>query len=175
MPSSNLALAPDVLAMVDQVPHRRILDIGPGHGKYSVLLREYLRQPPETIDAVEAWPAYVEAFDLEVLYRTVIVGSAIDQPVEILENYDLVLLVDVLEHFTLADGTDFLARIPGRVVICTPVEFFQNPEADEIWTEEHRSHWTEADFVEVASIRGCDLEVCYQNLGGWLVRFGPRS
>lgn len=175
MPSSNLALAPDVLAMIDQVPHRWILDVGPGHGKYAVLCREYLRTPPLEIDAVEAWEPYVEAHALRRLYRTVLVADVADLDADELAPFDLVLMVDVLEHLHISEGTDLLERIPGRVVICTPVEFFQNPEADEIPPECHRSLWMEPDFVEVARRRGCDLEVCYQNLGGWLVRFGPKA
>lgn len=160
--------------MVDQVPHELVLDVGPGHGKYAVLMREYLRVPPATIDAVEAWPAYVLDHDLEALYGQVYVDDVADLTSEILEWYDLVLMVDVLEHLDIDDGVRVLDRIAGRVVICTPVGWIQNPEGETIPPELHRSLWTEPDFAAVAALGGRELEVCYQNLGGWLVRFGPK-
>jgi hypothetical protein len=69
--------------------------------------------------------------------------------------YDLVLLVDVLEHLTHEQGEQLLARIPGRALVCTPRDFFQNPQFADYPTEEHRSVWTVA---EIEAIRpGRDL------------------
>jgi ribosomal protein RSM22 (predicted rRNA methylase) len=61
MPSSNLVLAPSILAMAAEVKPRRILDVGPGNGKYGLLVREYL-PPLEELVAVEAEPRYVDSF-----------------------------------------------------------------------------------------------------------------
>lgn len=182
MPTSNLALWPDIIGAIAQVPHHRVLDVGPGHGKASVLLREYLNDPPDTLDCVEMWPAYVDQFHLNRLYDRVYVGDVtgtewtVDgQPVLAnlqLPRYDLVLMGDVIEHLELEPALDLLGRIRGRTVICTPTEWFDNdPHGQHPPTEQHVSHWTDDVWERVSAIR--PIEVCYATLGGWIVRLGP--
>jgi hypothetical protein len=182
LPTSNLAIWPDILLTIDQVPHRRVLDVGPGHGKAAVLMREYLTPPPETIDAVEAWEPYSGLFDLECLYDRVYIGDVTADTWELdggvlnahaaLGRYDLVLMGDVIEHIALDGAMDLLRRIPGRVVICTPVDYFDNdPTHRHPPTEAHISHWTSAEWDSVGTFR--PVECCYQNFGGWIVRLGP--
>lgn len=70
MPTSNLELAPRIVRLVETAdPHRSILDVGPGYGKYGILLREYLNRKPERLDAIEVEPSYVTP-RLEALYWT---------------------------------------------------------------------------------------------------------
>lgn len=167
MPTSNLAVWPMLLWLVHSAPHRRILDVGPGHGKAAVLLREYLTEPPEQIDAVEAHRPYVEAFGLRALYDNVFVTDVVDLPSERLAGYDVVLMADVIEHLDKPAAVDLLGRIPGRVVISTPVEFFSNgPDLPE--SETHRSHWTAADFETTGRV-----EEIVEETTSWLVRLGP--
>lgn len=181
LPTSLLAIWPDILLCVEQVPHRRVLDVGPGHGKAAILLREYLADPPDSIDAVEAWEPYVGRFHLDDLYDRVFIGdvtsgrwdvggSSVDAQGQ-LARYDLVLMGDVLEHIRQEPAMALLRRIPGRVVICTPVAWFDNdPGHRHPPTEAHVSHWTQADWDSVGAFRS--VEVCYQTLGGWVVRLG---
>lgn len=172
MPTSNLHLAPEVVHLVHEVPHATVLDVGPGWGKYERLLREYLNEKPVRVDAVEAWEPYVDAHGLRARYDHVHVGDVCALPTKVLAPYDVVLMVDVLEHLAVSAGLSLLARIPGRVVICTPVEFFDNGPGLP-WTETHRSHWTEREWCAVGMVR--PIEVRRQSMGGWLVRLGPLS
>lgn len=167
MPTSNLLIAPQVLWMVHEVEHRTVLDVGPGWGKYATLLREYLNEPPERIDAVEAWPAYVDGHRLRSLYDDVMIGSCLDVTDGRLAFYDVVLMVDVIEHIPKAHALSFLRRVPGRVVISTPVEFFDTgPGLPH--TEQHISHWTVEDFEATGRLEAATTEV-----GGLIVRLGP--
>lgn len=165
MPTSNLALWPVILRLVYEVSPRSVLDVGPGHGKAAVLIREYV-PCVERLDAVEAWEPYVHDFGLERLYDHVLIGDVLSLADHELAAYDLVLMVDVLEHLDREDGLALLARIPGRIVICTPASFFQNPEAETIWTERHRSLWSRPDFDP-------RIEVDASALGGIVVRLAP--
>lgn len=143
MPTSNLHAAPWVLHYAYEVlPDRpaKILDIGPGRGKYAVLFREYV-DPEAEITAVEAWTPYIDDHGLEHLYDRVIAGDIRDQPAEVLESADITLMVDVIEHLPLEDGFDLISRIPGWIILATPREFFHNPP-DLPGPEAHVSHWT---------------------------------
>lgn len=159
MPTSNLACAPEVLDLVAGVPHARVLDVGPGRGKYGVLLREYVADVG-TIHAVEAWSDYITP-RLEAIYDLVIPRDVMELTTDGLAFYDLVLMVDVIEHLTHDDGEALLDCITGSVVICTPRDYFQNPEARTIWTEDHRSHWKVEEFQAMSR---CD--VAYVNAVG---------
>lgn len=170
MPTSNLYVWPEVVALVDQVPHTSVLDVGPGHGKASILLREYMNVPPHRIVAVEAEETYVDRFSLTTLYDEVLIGDVCGMTAEALGDFDVALMVDVIEHITDEAAFDLLRRIPGRVVVCTPVEWFQTDDGLPP-SEAHVSHWTNLSWTYVATFR--PIEVCYQSCGGWLVRLGP--
>lgn len=156
-----------VLYLVETAdPHETVLDVGPGRGKYGLLLREYLNRPPRRIDAVELEPSYVDD-RLRALYDDVFVGDVLALA-RALELYDVVLLVDVIEHLEKDDGLELLDRISGRAVISTPVEFFSNGPGLPP-SEEHRSHWTRADFEATGR-----LEEDGSRFGQTIVRLGPR-
>jgi len=82
----------------------RILDVGPGWGTYARLLPEYRR-----MEAVEVWQPYVDKYALEELYSVVHVGDALPF-LATCDHYDLIILGDVLEHFTIADAQLLMER-----------------------------------------------------------------
>jgi 2-polyprenyl-3-methyl-5-hydroxy-6-metoxy-1,4-benzoquinol methylase len=144
-----------------------VLDIGPGHGKYATLLREYLNHPPQRIDAVEAHRPYITAHHLWALYDEVRGLNALDLDAEDLAPYDLVMMIDVIEHMDKAAALALLDRIRGWVIICTPEAFFATDPGLPA-TEEHVSHWTPEDFTVLPR-----LEHHSVYLGGHLVRLRP--
>jgi len=174
MPSSSLPLlATTALVALEHRP-ARVLDVGPGNGKYGVILREYGHRHLELLDAVEAEPRYLESFPwLSALYDHVYTTDVVHLVDHSLARYDLVLMVDVLEHLTHDDGEELLRRIPGRVVVSTPRDFFQNPEADQGWpTERHRSVWTVDELAAVRDLEVVDVDA-FDKLGGIIVRAAP--
>jgi 2-polyprenyl-3-methyl-5-hydroxy-6-metoxy-1,4-benzoquinol methylase len=171
VPTSNLHVIPSVVHLVHTVPHERVLDVGPGAGKFGVLLREALNDPPRFLDAVEAHAPYVARYRLACIYDDVVVADIRDEMLaDRLRAYDVVLMVDVIEHLPLDDGLDLLARIPGRIVLSTPVDFFENPPGGPP-SEEHRSHWT-GEVIEAVG-RSRPLEHWTREHGQHLVRLGP--
>lgn len=161
MPSSLLALAPTVVTYVADRARElerpiRVLDVGVGRGKYGLLLREYLGESLDRIDGVEAEGRYLEQAPwLRSIYDTVLVDDVTNFVGPEFDIYDLVLMLDVLEHLERADAIRLLGVIGPPVLISTPVDFFQNPEHVDYPTEEHRSHWT---AERLASIRPIDRE-----------------
>jgi len=170
MPTSNLTLAPNIIAMAAEHHPSDVLDVGVGHGKYGVLVREYVR--PVRLVGIEAEPRYLTTFPwLETIYDDVLVGDVCDYSDEFLADFDLVLMIDVLEHLDTADGAELLARIPGRVIICTPANYFQNPEHVEYPSESHRSLWS---AEAIAAIRPLEVDDAFAaTIGGVLVRTRP--
>jgi len=145
MPSSNVNLVPTIVSLIFGCKPRRVLDVGPGRGKYGLLTREYCSQWLERLDACEAWGGYVTPI-LTAIYDHIRTGDVLGVSANVLADYDLVLMLDVIEHLEKDAGLALLRRCPQRVIVATPMEFFQNPEADAIPPERHRSLWTKADF-----------------------------
>ena len=115
MPSSNLELAPQLIHLVHTTKRkRRILDVGPGHGKYGVLLREYTTGS-DRLGAIEAWKPYVDAFNLLCMYDEVFAVDVRD--FDLLHEYDVKLMIVVLDHLHRQDGEQLLRRIPGTVIV----------------------------------------------------------
>lgn len=157
MPSSLLALAPAVIHMVWETKAKRILDVGPGRGKYGLLIREYVGDP-ERLDAVELEPTYITP-RLTAIYDNVFLGDVCDY---VTYPYDLVLMLDVIEHIEKPKALALLDRLECQVIISTPMEFFENP-SDLPDSERHVSHWTSTDF-------GPRVDRDWSQLGAVLVR-----
>lgn len=169
MPTSNLALAPWIINLVEQVPAaRNILDVGPGYGKYGVLLREYLNVKPRRLDAVEAWSPYVTEM-MRHVYDHVHVGRVEMMDQHVLDTYNMILMVDVLEHLDKAVAWDLIKNRMHHawVVICTPRDWFEQG-ADLPWTERHRSHFTADEFDAFNRTQQCAVIH-----GGILVQIAP--
>ncbi len=135
---------------------RRVLDIGPGYGKWGFLVREALDFMPGRLDPAD-WMVEINGVDsfpyqsplLDWVYNSVIVRSALDI-VDDLGGYDLVILGDVIEHFTKEDGMRLLRSLLAsnrNVLISTPLDFFQQEIADNP-AEQHLSCWGMPDFEE---------------------------
>lgn len=170
MPTSVLLVAERAVTFAGTIAPtpRVVLDVGPGFGKYGVLIREYLDPTPTRVDAVEAWEPYIAEHRLEGIYDRVRKGYAERLPADELAGYDLVTMGDVIEHMPKGDALAFLARCPGWIVIATPVDHFHT-DADLPPTEAHVSHWTRDDFEGTGR-----LDRYEQSYGAQIVRLAPR-
>lgn len=167
MPTSALVMADPTVTLIAKTKPRTVLDVGPGYGKYGPIIREYCHPTPQ-VDAVEAWPAYVEKHGLRGIYRNLYEADVMTLDPEILAQYDTVFMGDVIEHLAKDDALKLIARIPGHIVINTPEHFFHN--GDNLpWTETHRSHWEYQDFLGTGR-----LEFYTVMHAGQLVHLGKR-
>ena len=157
MPTSNLHQISDIVELIVAADPHSILDVGVGFGKFGVLAREYLElldgravygDWQRRIDGIEVFPGYLTGLH-ETIYDRVIVGDA----AEILpglpeQHYDLVLLVDIIEHFDRPTGREILRqclRVGRNVVVGTPLEFFTQEGYDNPH-EQHLSLWSRRDL-----------------------------
>ena len=106
MPNSYTVFKPEIRQwFIENVPtSKRVLDVGPGQGTYSELLRELGYR----MDAVEVFAPYVDRFDLRDKYDNVYVANILEFN---WKDYDFIILGDVLEHLTKEDGQQFMKEL----------------------------------------------------------------
>ncbi len=85
----------------------KILDVGCGHGFYYKLLSDYFIN----FDAVEVWSPYIQEYNLEKMYDNVYNVNIMDFEFEF---YDIIIMVDVLEHLERSDVIKLLNRIKDK-------------------------------------------------------------
>jgi hypothetical protein len=157
VPTSHHRQINEIVGLILKVNPMTLLDIGIGFGKYGVLAREYLElwdgrgeydSWKRGIDGIEVFKGYHNPI-YSWAYNEVFFGDALEILPELNRRYDLVLMVDVLEHFTRDDGAALLTeckRVAKNVLISTPRvvspqgEAFGNPK------EAHVSGWTANDL-----------------------------
>ena len=148
---------PVILGEVERLNPMRVLDIGAGMGKYGLLIREqYLSKKTENgelepvddiiIDAVED-TAYLLTERMKGIYNCVF-QEDIFKCHSILGNYDLILLIDVVEHWTKGDALYIIGELVrhGPVMISTPKRTGMYKEHFYGDPRHHISQWIPDDF-----------------------------
>jgi len=138
-----------------------ILDIGTGFGKYGVLCREYLElwdgrhnysRFLRLIDGVEVFGDYITPLH-KFVYNNIYIDDIMEVLDKIETKYDLILLIDVLEHFEKHQGGVLLHNIlhkNGGVLISTPKKPSSQKDVFGNVYETHRSEWTKGDLSSLA-------------------------
>ena len=153
MPTSHPNLISPILYQVLIHQPRTVLEIGIGTGKYGALLYEYTdvwqqRAKREVwIDGIEIFKGYRNP--LWQFYNRVIIGDAtevIDCP-GLLEEYDMILMTEVLEHLTKDAGHAILAKCKQKAKVF--LFSYTNSPQEAAHGNEHERHvsdWQELDF-----------------------------
>lgn len=159
MPSSHLHQLNEIMKLIVLTDPKSILDVGVGFGKYGFLSREYLdiwdgyTSWKRRIDGIEVFKEYLTPVH-DFIYDNIYVGTAIDILPTLKTKYDLILLIDILEHFDYEDGIKLLEYCNKRarnIIISTPKdisdqkEFLGNP------FETHRFQWKKKDFDKLVN------------------------
>ena len=176
MPTSDHSQISLIVDIITRVQPRKVLDIGVGFGKYGALAREYLElwngrekynDWKRIIDGIEVCKEYLTPLHAYI-YDHVFVGRAL----QILksmgsETYDLILMIDVLEHLHYPEGQEVIRqckRIAEKVLISTPIDsrteshrsFGQNPY------DQHLTQWKRKDLVSLGA------KICFRAHGKWV-------
>lgn len=164
MASSFSEQIPTIISIIAQVKPKTILDIGKGFGKYGFLVHEYIgidnkkqilstqtlaQQSDIEIDAVEIDNDLLLPH-LSHIYREIHVGDVL-KIYKDLPKYDLVLMIDIIEHIDKEQAIDLLKYLllqNSVILIATPLEYFEQHLYDSVF-EEHVSHWTLKDFQKL--------------------------
>lgn len=151
-------ITPIVNAMLRLNP-KKVLDLGVGFGKYGVLAREVLdiahsriRRSDWTtqIDGVEGFGQYNNpCWDI---YNTVMTLDFSDPlNYQFFKGYDLVLMVDSLEHIDKPQGSRLLETLllnNKYVLVSVPTGewFLEQGAVNGNEYERHKAHWKPRDF-----------------------------
>jgi len=131
MPSSNILLISCVCMRIRELMPDSVLDIGIGFGKYGFLAREYLDiyefryQRNEwriRIDGIEIFSKYIDELQ-RLIYDNIYIGDALDG-LKRLGNYDLILLIDVIEHLEKERAKQLLKLVGEKsktALVATPI------------------------------------------------------
>lgn len=146
MPSSYPHNISRLLATIIPINPRSIYDVGVGYGKWGTLLREYLDNYDREvrIDGCEIFAEYIVKAP-PTAYDAVDIGDWLEVK-PLAESYDLVLMIDVLEHFSPTAAVEALEKAltySNTVLISTPIDYPQGVvNGNE--HERHISEWTAA-------------------------------
>lgn len=139
---------------------KSVLDVGVGFGKYGVLCREYLdlwdgreeySQFLRRIDGIEAFADYITPLH-KYVYDNIYTQDISLAADKLDFCYDLVLLIDVLEHLNKSDGELLLKKMSVKnkgILISTPKKVSSQKNAFHNVYETHRSQWTKEDILRL--------------------------
>jgi hypothetical protein len=157
MPSSHLLQLNEIMQLIFFSKPNSLLDVGVGFGKYGVLSREYLElwdgrgkygEWTKRIDGIEIFEKYLTPLH-DYVYDHIYIGNALDIVPTLDFRYDLILLIDVLEHFSYDEGVKLLGACfqkSRNVLLSTPKEVSSQEDAFGNPYETHRSQWQPRHF-----------------------------
>lgn len=179
MPTSQPRILTPVHEIIKALYPLSVIDIGVGHGKTGVLLREYLdvmqerykREDWKTkIYGIEIFSAYYNPL-WDYAYDTILVCDALEG-LQKLPNVDLIIALDVWEHFEPEYASKMLHLCLNKanyLLICTP----KNPLPQGIVLENlhecHVSKWSPKKFRHVPF----SLFACTSH--DWIILLSSRS
>jgi hypothetical protein len=157
MPSSHHLQLNEIVDAIILANPGKLLDIGIGFGKYGFLAREYLelwnengdyRNWKRQIDGIEAFEPYLTPAH-RFIYNTIYTGDALKIIPELKDHYELILMIDVFEHFTFEEGWKLLGecRKKGRnLLISVPLDMSEQDDVFGNPFEKHKYPWKKRDF-----------------------------
>jgi len=158
MPSSNIYNIAPIIEKVCELNPASILDLGPGCGKYGALIREYHEvnrfkiKPSQwtvKLHGVEAFQDYRNP--MWQMYDFVAnLNFADKKNWPLFANYDLVLLIDSLEHVERPLGDMLLSHLRQHnknVIVSVPDGEMPQGAWGGNDLETHRATWTRQDLV----------------------------
>lgn len=138
----------------DRAAPKRVLDVGPGSGKWAKVLGDRPRRPHagEHWTGLEVFPRYVLDYDLTSLYDRIVVDDVRRAGDVIGSGFDLIILGDILEHLEPAEARDVAALLRGSgaaLLVAGPIVRFEQGSWGGNDHEAHLWHPTVDDWLEL--------------------------
>lgn len=148
MPSSYVDSFPPIVKLLIDLQPEKVIDIGPGWGKYGLACREYL---PDLValDAIEVRQGRLSVQD--AIYDNVWTGDVRSYTSgRFWSRWGLALIIDVIEHLPIVEGHLLLDTILTNgcgVLVATPKTWIEQYDEHNPY-EEHVSFWEWTEFQE---------------------------
>jgi autotransporter strand-loop-strand O-heptosyltransferase len=158
MPNSYSFFKSDIKQwFIDNIPtSKRILDVGPGQGTYSDLLKDLGYR----IDAVEVWAPYVDEFNLRAKYDNVYIKDICEFDIK---DYDFIILGDVLEHLSTEDAQRLIKNIHFLEIQCLVAIPYMMPQDGDEYGNKYETHHQPDLTPDVMADRYPSLVKLYDN------------
>lgn len=134
----------DVCNWLRKKDFKKVLDVGCGFGLWGFMCKMYLKDV--IVHGIEIVPTNIDQLQ-RCIYDHIFFGNANDLE---FEDYDLIILGDVLEHFVFEDGKKLLEKCRKHakiVLIITPIKFMKEPP-DHPFYERHLHIWKPEEFPD---------------------------
>lgn len=159
MPGSSTKGKNIIQDWFNNLPIQAVMDVGPGWGTYSTLLRD----PQQLWHAVEIHAPYVEQFQLANLYDEIFIADIRDfVPAR---RYDVIICGDILEHMANEEAVkvlDKLFNFADHIIVSLPLDAETNAPpgtGDVDWNNPYELHvgkWSHQLFVDaIQNLKGC--------------------
>jgi hypothetical protein len=161
MPSSHYSQLNEIIDLITLTDPGKLLDVGVGFGKYGFLAREYLElwndgadyhRWERQIDGIEVFQPYLTPVH-EFIYNNIFIGNAIDILPGLKDKYDLILMIDVFEHFNYPEGLKILQVCMEKgknILISVPIAMSAQDAVFGNEFETHKYAWKKEDFSGIA-------------------------
>ncbi|MDZ4859950.1 MAG: tetratricopeptide repeat protein [Candidatus Hydrogenedentes bacterium] len=164
MPVSTSVHISHCLKYIINLRPKSILDIGCGFGMWGFLSRMYLDVSEERVqprdwklhvDGIELFEPYIQSHQ-RALYSNIIIGDIRELAPKV-DNYELIIAGDVIEHLDKDDGETVIEHLYEKatraLLVNIPLgEGWEHPERHGNPGELHRSQWYPEDFHPYPSI-----------------------
>jgi len=151
MPGSMDEGKDQIKIWIQQINPKTVLDVGCGKGTYSDIFKD-LNMKPEKFDALEVWKPYINKYKLAEKYNNIINVDAREHKDW---DYDLVILVDVLEHMTKEEAIAIWQSISKQAryaIISIPIVHYpQGHEHGNPYEEHVKDDWTTEEVLKTFS------------------------
>lgn len=122
MSTSNWQNISDTITIIRKVNPQSILDVGVGFGKWGFLCREYLEVFGGGRYKKSLWKIKIDGVEAFKKYKNPIYNYLYDQIyyqdfykiIDKIGKYDLVIIGDVLEHFSKDRGMEILKKLKSK-------------------------------------------------------------
>lgn len=162
MPSSHTYQINEIMELVILTDPKSILDVGVGFGKYGVLCYERLnlwytddyKNKRVIIDGIEGFPGYITPIH-NYTYDNIYLDEVFQAFKNLKCKYDLILLIDVLEHFKKDKGRELIFKCLAHgknLIVSTPHMSGEQGNAFGNELEIHHSQWYSSDFNEFNAV-----------------------